>query len=177
MVSIVILLCISMVLIEIIVLFIVNKKNREMHTCIKAASNIARDMLLEVMLRNPYSPQAANEREPDLKNFICLEQINSQTKRQYVFSLNDPICIGRAKSKNQLILNDDLVSEYHCVIYLQKDGVYIRDLNSANGTIVSLGGSKRYLVANGESMLLQNGYKLNIGTMIYTIKIFELDEF
>jgi pSer/pThr/pTyr-binding forkhead associated (FHA) protein len=176
-ISVVILLCSSLVLIEIIVLYIINKKNRELHTCIKAASNIARDMQLEVMLRNPYSPQAATQREPDLRNFICLKQINSQTKKQFVFSLNDPICIGRAKNKNQLILNDDLVSEYHCVIYLQKDGIYIRDLNSANGTVVSTRGSKKYMIANGASMLLQNGYKINIGTMKYVIKVFELNEF
>lgn len=177
MISIVLLICIAMVAIEMIILFMFNKKNREMHDCIKAASNIARDMLLEMMLRNPYAPQAEHEKSIDLKNYICLMQTNSHTKHKYVYSLNSPVCIGRAKSKNQLILKDDLVSEYHCMIYMQQDGVYLRDLNSANGTIVKTGAAKSYLVSNGNSMLLQNGNKLVIGTMEYVIKLFELEDY
>lgn len=176
MISIVLLSCIAIVAIEIVILIIVNKKNREMHDCIRAASNIARDLQLEVMLRNPYAPKQESEGAVDLRNFICLTQIHSQIKHQYVYSLNSPICIGRAKSNNQLILKDDLVSEYHCLIYLQQDGVYLRDLNSANGTVVKAG-IKSFLVANGGSMMLQNDNILIIGTMEYTVKIFELEDF
>lgn len=168
---------IAAVLIEVIVLVIANKKNREMHNYIKAASNIARDMELELMLRNPYAPGTQEQKIPNMRDFICLVQQNTQTKHEYIYSLNDPICVGRARSGNQLILNDSLVSEYHCVIYLEQGNVCLRDMNSANGTVLCTGAFKKLLVANGNSVPLRSGYKLIIGSMVFVVKTITLEEF
>ncbi|TDT63721.1 FHA domain-containing protein [Fonticella tunisiensis] len=42
--------------------------------------------------------------------------------------------IGR-KADNSITLNDPYVSSYHAQIYIENDGLFIKDLNSTNGTI------------------------------------------
>ena len=47
---------------------------------------------------------------------------------------SSPILIGR--KKGDIIINDPLISGTHAKIYPSKDGWYIEDLNSTNGTMV-----------------------------------------
>lgn len=42
--------------------------------------------------------------------------------------------IGR-KEDNHIIINDPYVSSYHAQIYLDRERLYLKDLNSTNGTI------------------------------------------
>lgn len=173
---IIIMICLGIVLLEIIILMISNKKNKEMYNYIRAATNIARNMQLEQMLKNPYDPVSASEPVPDITNFICLTQVNSQVKHEYVYSLNEPVRIGRAKSGNALILNDRAVSEYHCVIYMENGAVVIRDNNSANGTVIQVSTFKKFLISEGQSVVISDGNRLIFGSMIFKIKFIRLTD-
>lgn len=172
----IIMICLGIVLLEIAVLMRSNKKNKEMYNYIRAAANIARNMQLEQMLRNPYDSSTQNEPAHDMIHFICLTQMNSQVKHEYVYSLNEVIRIGRAKSGNQLIVNDGYVSEFHCVIYTDNGAVFIRDNNSANGVVVRTGFSKKILVNNGGSLQLQDSNILNLGSTMFKVRFITLPE-
>ena len=54
---------------------------------------------------------------------------------QKEFSFSEPFCIGREESC-QVRLQDSSVSRMHVEGYLREDCWWIRDLNSANGTLV-----------------------------------------
>ena len=171
----IVIICLAVVLLEIIFLMISNKKNREQINYMKAAANIARDMELDYLLRNPYALDAAGSVMPDIHNFICLSQKNAQTKQEYVFGLNNVINIGRARNNNQLIVNDNMVSEYHCAIYRDQGTVFIRDLNSANGLILKTGKMKKYLISDGNSAVLSDGNTIVIGTMEFLVRFIYLE--
>lgn len=53
-----------------------------------------------------------------------------------VFPLVSKITIGRG-AENMIALDDSLVSRRHAVIQKIKDGYFIRDLDSSNGTFVN----------------------------------------
>ena len=176
MTMIIIIACLGIVLLEIVVLMISNKKNKEMYKYIRAATSIARDMQLEQMLKNPYDPAVQNEPELDLINYICLTQINSQIKHEYVYSLNEPVRIGRAKNGNSLILSDPVVSEYHCMIYMENGAMVFRDNNSANGTVLQIGHFKKYLINEGGTAALSDENKLIFGSMIFKVRFIRLTD-
>ena len=169
--------CALLVLAEIIVLMIMNKRNRRMHERIRAASNIARDKKLEKMLTNPFDPAAQKDNGADCRSFICLTQTNSKTRHEYVYSLFDTITIGRSRNGNMLVLGDGLVSENHCAIYVYQNNVYVRDLNSANGVLVKAGMFKNYQLSGGNAMPIQDGYGLTIGSIEFRVKLFTIDEY
>jgi transcriptional regulator with GAF, ATPase, and Fis domain len=53
--------------------------------------------------------------------------------------LRERVRIGKAND-NDLVLPDDTVSRHHCELFLQADGILVRDLDSTNGTRIA--GSK-----------------------------------
>jgi len=70
--------------------------------------------------------------------------------------------LGRASS-NDIVIPDPCISSKHCVFETKKDGVWIRDLNSANGTFV-----------NGQQVtecLLRCGDVIRCGTSILKFEI------
>lgn len=56
--------------------------------------------------------------------------------KRYVFDPAKCICIGRDLYRNQIIIQDDLISDQHCRIYLRRGKIILEDLNSTNGTFI-----------------------------------------
>lgn len=52
----------------------------------------------------------------------------------YSYSFNESFTIGRAKQGDLKIQKDAAISDPHCEIVRKKDGFYIKDLGSLNGT-------------------------------------------
>jgi pSer/pThr/pTyr-binding forkhead associated (FHA) protein len=67
---------------------------------------------------------------------------------------SSPILIGR--KKGDIIINDPLISGTHAKIYPAKDGWYIEDLNSTNGTLVDGHLTSRTKLRPGAEMALGN---------------------
>ncbi len=67
----------------------------------------------------------------------------SDPSRQFKSPLRNKIVIGRKQEKSDICINyDKAVSSQHCEILLRNDRMYIRDLDSSNGTFVN--GSRIY---------------------------------
>ena len=73
------------------------------------------------------------ENTPSTEKFIKVELFNNIYQRIY---LSSDITIGREKD-NKLILSDLSSSTHHAIIASDKDGVWIEDLGSTNGTLVN----------------------------------------
>ncbi|ABW68795.1 EAL domain-containing protein [Desulfosudis oleivorans] len=78
-----------------------------------------------------------------------------------------PFVIGREKDCN-LTLTDSLVSRHHCEIHISGDHLWIRDLNSKNGTFVN----SRQM---DQAELLKPGDLVSIGKFQFNIKYFTPD--
>lgn len=72
--------------------------------------------------------------KPDLKRPSGV--INTETRERFSFS-NNRITIGRANDNNLCLEQDIYVSGHHAQIYLERQDCFIRDLGSANGTLVN----------------------------------------
>lgn len=71
--------------------------------------------------------------------------------------------IGRDASCH-LRPNSNLVSKQHCVILRRKDGVFVRDLNSSNGTYVN---DNRIQ----DEVAVHDGDLLGVGPLVFAVKI------
>ena len=75
------------------------------------------------------------EDEDNINNDICLHIKLFSMKEQKMFTLNPdkcPITIGR-NNDNNIVIDDDMLSRYHCTIDFNKDKWYIQDGYAKNG--------------------------------------------
>lgn len=78
-----------------------------------------------------------------------------------IFPVRDETSIGR-KEDNEISINDPFLSSRHAVITMGGDRLYIRDLNSTNGTKVN----DEFITGETE---LGNGDTLEVGRIIFKI--------
>ncbi len=67
-----------------------------------------------------------------MNNYISFKDI----KTGKIYDVKLPCIIGRGKDVN-LRLSDPSISRKHCEVFETKNGIFIRDLGSANGTLVN----------------------------------------
>ena len=75
------------------------------------------------------------EDEDNINNDICLHIKLFSMKEQKIFTLNPdncPITIGR-NNDNNIVIDDDMLSRYHCTIDFKDDKWYIQDGYAKNG--------------------------------------------
>jgi general secretion pathway protein E len=84
-------------------------------------------------------------------------EIQTHQGAQHVALDDGPVTIGR-HSDNNLVLADPKASRFHCVIEKAGAGYRVRDLKSANGTLVD---GQRVTTA-----ALQSGSEIQIGSMV-----------
>lgn len=84
-----------------------------------------------------------------------LQEING--KRQFMLE-NFPVTVGKLKGKVSIVLSDASVSRVHARFETGEGGIFLRDLNSRNGTVVN--GEK---LAPNETVLLKSGDLLRFG--------------
>lgn len=70
-----------------------------------------------------------------LEKIKRIEEMSLSFQGEY-FPIISQITIGRDK-KNQIVLDDTLVSRNHALIQKIKDAYFIKDLKSTNGTLVN----------------------------------------
>lgn len=165
--------CIIIAAGAIVALTLINKKSKERDRYISAAMNIYRDSRLSAIIKNPALPSEENV-NADFSEFIFFKELGEKNAHEYVFSLSQSISIGRSRRGNRIILEDELVSEYQCNIYLSQSGVVLRDINSANGELIRRGAFKKLWIGNGNSAVLQDKDKITIGCTEFMVRIFSL---
>jgi pSer/pThr/pTyr-binding forkhead associated (FHA) protein len=91
----------------------------------------------ETALAGSYSEQVSRA---NLTRVLPVGMLIAKTgsKRGMVFAI-DPsgIKIGRDKDKNQIIINDSVISREHAWVGLSEGKIIIRDINSSNGTFIN----------------------------------------
>jgi hypothetical protein len=115
------------------------------------------DLLLEMLDEAAGCEYQAYESEllPEASLWADLVQQRVAVSRQ-------PRIIGRDARAN-IDLADESVSSQHCKIWLGDDGIHVRDLESANGTLVND-------VAVGEAVL-RHGDRLQIGRFAFVAEL------
>ena len=74
------------------------------------------------------------------------------------------VIVGRDPSNRKYAIDDDSISRQHCVFYAQGNDLFIRDMESTNGTYVN----GRQLTAK-ESVALNNGANVKLGSVSFKV--------
>lgn len=86
---------------------------------------------------------------------------NPNLKKGTIIPIKDEITIGR-KEGNSLILSDKHISGNHAVLTVKNNYLYLKDLNSTNGTFVN---GKRIV----SSVKLIGKEEIQIGTTVFKV--------
>lgn len=97
--------------------------------------------------------------EPEAKAKLIAVETGTVTLSQPVYQLGETLSIGRGEA-NDIVVNDTFVSHEHACISQYKQGFWLTDLNSTNGTYVN---NQRVT----DEVLLKNGDLLKIGAVTF----------
>lgn len=90
----------------------------------------------------------------------------SQETREMLEIIKFPCLIGSMAESCDKVISEKLISRLHCCIDDSKEGYYIEDMNSTNGTFVN----EERLVPNNRH-ILNNGDKVRLATYVYEVEI------
>lgn len=118
----------------------------------------------------PYEVEYCENLERELckneKPCIQLTVSHGVTVKKYLIAIDKEVKVGRAK-KNDIVLKDEDISNYHLVFMKKEDGIYLKDLKSTNGTNLVRGRNQIQVTEN--AVKLRSDDSLILGE--YTIKI------
>jgi len=154
------------------IVILVRARQDEKENYYTAAHNILKEEQLDLLLKNPYKKGLENGRN-SIKPMLFLKFLD-KSKQKYVFCLEKEVCIGRDKDKNQVCVNEPIVSHCHCKISSNGSNVYLQDLYSSNGIEVKRGIS-RYAFGNGDIMEIFTKDVIKIGTTRIKVIVFYFD--
>ena len=81
-------------------------------------------------------------------------QITPSVGKRWIYAMEKPLArIGRTPHC-EVVINDPLVSREHCLLQLKPEGLFLEDLNSANGTLVNDQRITRVLLHPGDKIRL-----------------------
>ena len=150
----------ALIIIVVVIIVVVSGNNkRKAEAARQQAMQQAAAAAAAQQQRQSYAPPAHTAAAPDYRPRLqCLAGAFAGKR----FSLENSVRIGRDPSKNDLVFpqNTQGVSGVHCVLMVDNNTVWLKDLGSTYGTYVSGG---RRLAAN-EAVQLQVGDKFWLGS-------------
>ena len=150
----------ALIVIVVVIIVVVSGNNkRKAEAARQQAMQQAAAAAAAQQQRQSYAPPAHTAAAPDYRPRLqCLAGAFAGKR----FSLENSVRIGRDPSKNDLVFpqNTQGVSGVHCVLMVDNNTVWLKDLGSTYGTYVSGG---RRLAAN-EAVQLQVGDKFWLGS-------------
>lgn len=133
-----------------------------------AAYAILKEEALDYSLKHAVSEKFRMDKRVMLQLFSKKLGIDS------VFDPEKKITFGRAND-NTIVLNSPTVSSYHCEIFAKNGTVFIKDLNSSNGTIVQHKVKKQSL-KEGDMKELYTKDKIIISGISMEVILFYIDK-
>lgn len=141
-------------------------KKAEKQKYYDAAYKVVKESCLNNAIRN-HSEKLQNRQ----RQMLYLRWKDGE-KQGYVFDPEKPIWIGRNPEGNDICIREGAVSARHCVLYLYQGNVFLKDLNSRNGTWIKQGLTKHQV--QGAAPVF-SGDKIIIGDLEIKVTIFMFD--
>lgn len=149
-----------------LIMMISRRKKKDREQEIKAAAML----LKERQLRNAIDMNKKNGAQRE--QLILVVSWKDDKKRKFIFDPATGVRIGRGRDENQICVPLDTVSQKHCMIFSNDGYLYVKDLNSANGTYIKRG-LKKYLVR--DCQLCRDNDSIIVGGIAFKIRSFWID--
>lgn len=145
--------CVSIILLAVFCVIRLRKLVKRENERRAAAEVLFRYRGLDSILFNDSSENPWQQRI-----YVCISY-RDERKEECVFDPETVISIGYEPEANQLAILDKSVSGRHCQIYSENGCVFVRDLQSENGTWIKRGLSKARVqgaaeIFDGDSLLI-----------------------
>lgn len=139
-----------------------------------AAEKIVREDLLMYSLKNPYLLDR-NVPPPSSRRLMVTVSVGSGKNRQkLVFDPAKKIRFGR-NDKNQIMICDRTVSDFHGCIFLDRNKIWLRNTSSGKYVTVCRSFFKKFNLGPGASIRLLSGDRILINDNKLKINIFVCD--
>lgn len=102
---------------------------------------------------------------------LSLGDIKSGGERRYTAPMRDKLTVGRKPGEVDIVIQDRSISGRHCQFDLRNERLYLKDLNSTNGTYLIIKKEKQRVV--GDSTVVRNGDVILLGETELSITIYE----
>lgn len=160
------------IVVEILYL-IVRRNNMALHEkqTITSLHKFMEYNVLNMTLKNPITSEQASAYEYQ-KTFLRVEFVHTKPWLAYLFDLSECVTIGRSRD-NKISIRDEALSRLHCKIYMLDGNIYLQDLGASNGTVVRGKWLKKVRLTTQESMILENGDTIRIGSYKLKVKFYQ----
>ncbi len=149
-------------------------KSEEKEKMYRAAERIIQNELLDNSLKNPFLSGAVVDNSADCRLMVNIKVKQERNKQSFVFNPAKTIKIGRERIGNHIIVNEAIVTAYHCMIFMSNDGKPVLQDSSANGTFVKRG-MRSYHLTNSQTCVIEDGDCITVGSVRLKVKLFSFD--
>ena len=102
---------------------------------------------------------------------ISLEDVKSGGERRYTAQLKNALIVGRKAEETDIVIQDRSISGKHCRFEMQNERLYLKDLNSTNGTYLLVRKQKQRV--GSEGAVIKNGDSILLGETELAVTIYE----
>lgn len=104
----------------------------------------------------------------DIEKALCMNLISMETGEKHELNLDYAISIGReeTESANNLVIDNKAISRKHAIIHKDKEGIYVVDHGSRNGTSINA-----KPIAEGIKYYINNGDIIGFADKNYLVEI------
>lgn len=124
--------------------------------------------VVETYSRRSKQVQVTPKSDGSQANLILDGYGSSQQRFRIIINSDDlyrgDVVVGRDPNNRKYAVNDDSISRQHCAFYAKENDLFIRDMNSTNGTYVN--GQQ---LASGENVALRNGAEVKLGSVTFKV--------
>lgn len=161
-----IIVCIGIAVCGVILYVIYFNKKAETQKYYDAAYKVMKESCLNHAIRSQ-----TGRRQQGQKLMLYLKWTDGE-KRGYVFDPERTVRIGRDFENNDICIREETVSSRHCVLFLYQGALYLRDMNSRNGTWLKRGLGKRQVQGTAPVF---SGDKILVGDLAIKVTVFTFD--
>lgn len=149
------------------------RRREERQRYYSAARALVQDEILNHEIRSQVTGISAAELTA--RRFLLYLRVHTKPMKKYVLDPRRGILFGRDVRSCDVLLSEAVISEHQCKISEYKGAVWLTDLGSANGTILRKGLFSTLRLRGGQSVRVESGDQLILGSVRFDLIIFPFD--
>lgn len=168
-----VLLSLAVVAAAVSILLVRYRRHEEQLRYYSAARALIQSEILDHEIRNETAGNSPAE--PTARRQLLYLRAHTQPMKKYVLDPRRGILFGRDAQSCDVLLHEAVISEQQCRISEQRGAVWLTDLGSANGTVVRKGLFRTLRLRGGQSVRLESGDRLLLGSIRFDLILFFFD--
>lgn len=150
-----------------VIIYVIHaNKKAEKQKYYDAAYKIIKESCLNNAIRNQ------SEKQQNQQKYMLYLKWKDHEKQGYVFDPEKPVWIGRNPEVNDICIRENAVSSQHCVLFLHDERIFVKDLNSRNGTWIKRGLSMQQITG---TTTVFSGDRILVGNLKIEVTVFVFD--